>query len=285
MTITVAGANRRLLRLTSALLGRGHRVRVVTRQTGSPTAEWLRGRGAEIWQGDFDDPDTLVTTARGADAFFAAGTAHRVGPAGERRHGVAAADAAEASGVAHFVYLSGSGAGADTGVPVFDAKGSVEEHIRSLALPYTIVAPVYFMENLFNLWNLPLLRAGAFPSPVGVRTPLQQVALDDVVAFTALVLERGPNEFSGQRIAIASTASSATEAAQVLSRVLGRQFGAQRLDAELLPHALVRLFDWLERVGDHVDIPALHARYGEVPWLSFEGWVERQDWDALAGPA
>src|SRR5262249_25513482 len=144
-------------------------------------------------------PETLVAGAQGADAFFAAGTAHRVGPDGEARHGIAAADAAKISGVPHFVYMSGSGAGAETGVPVFDAKGAAEAHIRSLAVPHTIIAPVYFMENLFNPWNLQALAAGVFPSPVGTDRPLQQVAIRDVVSFAALVLER-PEEFLAKRV-------------------------------------------------------------------------------------
>jgi uncharacterized protein YbjT (DUF2867 family) len=281
MIFTVAGATGRLLPLTPTLLAHGHGVRVVTRETGSSTARELRALGAEIWRGDFDEPRTLVPAAEGADALFVAGTAHRVGPDGEARQGIAAADAAKASGVAQFVYLSGSGAGVNTGVPVFAAKHAVEAHIQSRGLPYTIIAPVYFMENLLNPWNLPALRAGIFPSPVGVRRSLQQVAIADVAAFTRLVLER-PEAFLGERVEIASDELTAAAAAQALSRAAGRHFEAQRLSLERLPDGLARLFGWLERIGDDVDIEALHDRYAEVGWHSFERWAEAQDWRGLA---
>jgi uncharacterized protein YbjT (DUF2867 family) len=225
-----------------------------------------------------------VTAAAGADAFFAAGTAHRAGPGGEVRHGIAAADAAKASGVAHFTYLSGSGAGVDTGVPVFDAKGAVEAHIRSLALAYTIVAPVYFMENLFNPWNLPALSAGVLPSPVDVDRPVQQVAIANVATFVALVLE-DPGEFVGRRVEIASDELTAADAALAMSRIVGRRFAARRVEGDSLGGGLAPLFGWLERVGDHVDIAALRARHPSVGWLSFERWAKRQDLQALArGP-
>src|SRR5437588_12669474 len=94
MTFTLAGATGRLRPLVPVLLEHGHRVRVLTRETGSRTAHELRTLGAEIWQGDFDEQQTLVHAAEGADALFAAGTAHRVGADGEARHGIAAADAA-----------------------------------------------------------------------------------------------------------------------------------------------------------------------------------------------
>src|SRR6516225_9682699 len=139
MTFAIAGATGRLRPLIRVLLEPGHHVRALTRTGESPIATELRSLGAEIWRGDFDEPETLAAAATGADALFAAGTAHRVGPDGEMRHGVAAADAAKESGVPHFVYVSGSGAGADSRVPLFDAKRAVEAHIRSLELPYMIL--------------------------------------------------------------------------------------------------------------------------------------------------
>jgi uncharacterized protein YbjT (DUF2867 family) len=280
MTFTLAGATGRLRPLPPLLLARGHRVRLVTREVTSPAAQELRGLGAEIVRGDFNDPDSLVAALRGADAFFAAGTAHRVGPDGELRHGIAAAEAANEAGVDHFVYLSGSGAANETGVPVFDAKHAVENHIRSLKLPYTIVAPVYFMENLFNPWNLAALGALIFPSPVSPERDLQQVAVNDVAAFTSTVLER-PAEFLGERVEIASDELTASEAARTISQVVGRHFDVQVVDTEGLPGGLARLFGWLEHAGDHVDIAALHADHPEVGWLSFEGWARAQDWRQL----
>jgi len=38
----------------------------------------------------------------------------------------------------------------DTGVAHFDSKYKVEEHIKTLGIPYTIVAPAYVMDNLLG---------------------------------------------------------------------------------------------------------------------------------------
>ena len=57
------------------------------------------------------------------------------------------ANAALFASVQHFVYSSVGSAYGQTGIPHFDSKWEVEEHIRSLALPYTIVRPVALMEN------------------------------------------------------------------------------------------------------------------------------------------
>jgi uncharacterized protein YbjT (DUF2867 family) len=140
------------------------------------------------------------------------------------------------------------------------------------------------MENLFNPWNLAALAAGVLPSPVDVDRPVQQVAIANVARFVALVLE-DPGEFVGKRIEIASDELTTADAALTLSRVTGRRVAAQHVERESLSDGLVRLFDWLERVGDHVDVVALRAHHPAVGWLSFERWAERQDWRALArGP-
>ena len=273
--VLVAGAIGRLGAIVDVLLARGHLVRAMTRDPGSSAAARLRRAGAEIVVGDFDDPASLATAASGMDAVFATGTAHRVGPDGERRHGTNLVAAVAAAGVSHLVYCSGDGAAADSPLPLFRVKHEVEQQIRSLPLAHTILAPVYFMENLFNPWNLPALRAGVFPSPIPVDMAIQQAAIADIAGLAALAIER-PDEFAGKRITIASDEVTGHQAADALSRAIGRQFEAEQLDPAELGPGLRALFAWLERTGHDVDIPALHGRYPEVSWHSYADWLGSQ---------
>jgi uncharacterized protein YbjT (DUF2867 family) len=274
--VLVAGATGRLGVIVDVLLDRGHSVRAMTRDAASPAALRRRAAGAAVVHGDFDDPDTIAAAAAGVDAMFATGTAHRAGPEGELRHGRNLVDAAAAADVAHLVYGSGEGAAPDSPVPLFRVKHQVEEYIRSLPIAHTILAPVYFMENLFNPWNVPMLQAGAFPSPIPVELPMQQVAIADLVQVAALAVER-PDEFSGQRLAIASDELTAEQAADILSRELGREFSAEQLPSQGLAPGLRALFDWLEHNRQSVDLVALHARYPEVGWHRYEAWLRSQD--------
>jgi uncharacterized protein YbjT (DUF2867 family) len=273
--VLVAGATGRLGAIVDALLARGHAVRAMTRNTGSPAAARLRAAGADVVYGDFDDPDGIAAAAVGADAMFATGTAHRAGPEGELRHGLAVASAAAAAGVPHLVYSSGDGAAADSALPLFRVKHQVEEHVRSLPIAHTILAPVYFMENLFNPWNLPLLHAGAFPSPIPVDLPMQQVAIADLAELAVTAIER-PDEFAGERITVASDELSGEDAARALVRVLGRDFIAAQLPSEELAPGLRALFAWLEYNRQSVDLAALHDRYPDVGWHGYEAWLRSQ---------
>ena len=271
-TVLVAGATGRLGGLVDVLLARGHHVRALTRDPESTSAQRLRRIGAEVLPGDFDQPESLESAAVGADAAFATGTAHQAGPEGELRHSRNLADAAVAAGVPHLVYSSGDGAAADSSLALFRAKFAVEEHIRSLPIRHTILAPVYFMENLFNPWNLSALGAGRFPSPVPIKLPFQQVAIADVVSFAALAIER-PHELAGRRIELASDRLTASQAASALSAVSGRRLEAEQTSADQLPLGLRALFDWLERDGHGVDMVTLHRRHPDVGWHSYPDWA------------
>jgi uncharacterized protein YbjT (DUF2867 family) len=273
--VLVAGATGRFGELVDVLLARGHAVRAMTRDPRCGAAARLRAAGAEIVAGDFDDPDSIATASAGVDALFATGTAHKAGPEGELRHGRNLAAAAVAAGVPHVVYCSGDGARPDSPLPVFRVKHQVEERIRSLPVAHTILAPVYLMENLFNPWNVPALRAGVFPSPIAVDVRLEQVATADIAELAAIAIEQ-PERFASLRIAIASDELTAVTAADALSDVTGRPFEPEQLEASDLGPGLHALFGWLGRTGHNVDIPALHGRYPEVRWHTYEGWLRSQ---------
>ena len=270
--------------LARVLLEKGHRVRAFVRKTDSPEAETLERLGAELTGGDFEEPSTIERAARGMDALFVVATPFEAGMEAETRHGIAAADAAKIAGVSHLVYSSVANADKDTGIPHFDSKRKVEEHIESLEVPYTIVAPVYFMDNLLAPWTLPQLREGRLPVALPSSRPLQQVALSDIAAFTALVLEKH-EEFEGRRVDIASDELAGEEAAEVLTRVTGREIHYVELPLEQVRQAMgedgARMFEWFDQVGYSADIAALRRDHPEVGWHTFEGWANEQEWSAL----
>jgi uncharacterized protein YbjT (DUF2867 family) len=273
--VLVAGATGRFGGIVDLLLAHGHAVRAAVRDPASPAAAGLTACGAEVIRADYEAPASLTAAARGVDAVFASGTAHRAGPDGERRHGRNLADALSAAGAPHLVFVSGAGADRHAGLPLFDAKRAVERRIAERGLPATVIAPVYLMENLFNPWNLAGIRAGFLPTPVPPGLPLQQVATADILALAVLAIER-PGAFAGERIEVASDAPTGEQAAAVLSGVLGRGFIARQLPGAALPPGLAALFAWLERDPSPVDIGALHARYPDIGWHRYGAWAERQ---------
>jgi uncharacterized protein YbjT (DUF2867 family) len=270
--------------LARVLLDKGHRVRAFVRRPDSPEAKELERLGAELTEGNFEQPSTIEDAARGVDAVFVVATPFEAGTEAEVRHGIAAVDAAKAAGVGHLVYSSVANADRDTAIPHFDSKREVEEHIERLGVPYTIVAPVYFMENLLAPWTLPELKEGRLPMALSSSRPLQQIALSDIAAFTALILEKR-KDFAGQRLDIASDEVAGDEVAETLTRVTGHEIHYVELPLEQVRQAMgddgARMFEWFDQVGYSADIAALRRDHPEVGWHTFEGWAKEQEWSAL----
>jgi len=276
LTVLFCGATGRLAALAPLLLSHGNLVLAATRDPASPAARRLRKAGAQLVQAGFDDLASLRAAAAEADAVVAAGTAHAAGPAADIRHGRNIVDAARAAGVGHLVYITVAGASQPTGVPIIDSKHAVEQHLRGSGVPYTIIAPVYFMENVWNPWNQAALAAGHWPSPVTRSRLLQQIPLADVLAFTVHVLE-SRDGMLGQRIEIASDQLTAEQAAGVISRLINRTVEV----TEPPPGQGNPMSAWLEHAGPAVDIAALRRQYPYVGWHTFAEWAATQDWYPL----
>jgi uncharacterized protein YbjT (DUF2867 family) len=279
LEILVLGATGRFSPLVGRLLNRGHHVRAASREPDSPRSAALRGLGAAVVPVDLDDPASIERAARAADAIFFAGTLHAAGPAVDARHGGAVVAAAAAASMRHLVFVSVAGADRPSNVPAFESKRLVEDRLRESAVPHTILAPVYLMENLWNPWNLPVLHAGRLPSPIRPELPLHQVALSDIIVFAAHVLGRRA-DFLGRRIEIASDRLSALEAAATLGELLGRQPEVELQNAV----GPAPLFDWLDRVGYTTDVEELRRRFPEIGWHRYRDWARRQDWSPLTEP-
>jgi len=243
----------------------------------------LRERGVEVVVGDFTDRDSLVRAARGADAVYAMSTPYEQGAEQETAQGITITDAARAARIAHFVYSSVASADRGTGIGHFDGKYSVEKHIQASGMPYTIVAPVFFMENLLQPWTLPSLRQGKLAMALPAGRPLQQVAVTDIGAFVAAVIDRGDTLF-GRRVDIAGDELTGDQAAAVLSKVTGREiryegFPPAGLRAQSEDMAL--MFEWFDSTGYAADIKSLRRHFPEVMWHTFEEWARKQDWSVL----
>ncbi len=268
---------------TRVLLRKGHRVRALSRRIDSPAARELSRLGAQVVVGDFEDVTSLTRAARGMDAVFAMTTFVEGGPEGETRHGVNMLDAAEAAGVKHFMYSSVSDADRNTGIHHFESKSEVEKHLRERSIPYTIVAPVFLMENLKSPWHLPALQQGSFAIPMPADRKLQQVALVDAAEFEMLVVENR-EQFLGKRLNIVSDELTGANVAEILSRVTGQDIRFSQVPIEQVREAsedTALMYEWFVRVGYSADIPSGRQDYPEVGWHTFEEWAKSQDWSVL----
>jgi uncharacterized protein YbjT (DUF2867 family) len=258
--------------LARLLLQKKHKVYALTRNTQSSAAQDLRNMGASIVKGDLDDPNSLQHAVKDVQSVFLMGTPFEDGTEGETRRGKSMADIAKENNIEHLVYSSVANADKNTGIPHFESKYKVEQHIKNLGLPYTIIGPTFFMENLLG----PGLEQGQLALPLSPSTTLQQSALENIAEFSALVLERR-KLFLGKRIDIASDEVTGEQATNILSNVLGYKIRYLPVPSEQVYQGnqdMARMYEWYEKVGTGIDISALHQEYPEVKWLTFGDWVK-----------
>jgi uncharacterized protein YbjT (DUF2867 family) len=266
-----------------ALLSRGHRVKALTRKPDSDAARRLASAGADVVAGDLGNAASVLEAAGDVDTMFLMGNSYEAGTEQETRQGIIAADAAKAAGVGHLIYSSVADANKKTGIPHFESKYLVERHVAGLGIPYTISAPVAFMENTVAPWSIGGLRQGTHAFAMPPKRVLQLVALVDIGAFVAALAERRETVF-GKRFDFAGDELSGEEQAKILSQAIGRP-----IDYQEIPIAAIRqqsedaalMFEWFDRVGYDADIAALQSDFPEVHWHSFTDWARGFDWSAL----
>ncbi len=259
---------------------RGFPVRALTRDPSRARA--LVNQGITVVRGDYDDPGSLMSALEGVHGVFSVQTWTEAGVEGEVRQGKALADAAARSRIAHFVYSSVGGADRRTGIPHFESKFRIEEHLRVLGMKYTILRPTFFMENWLGMADQ--LHSGAIALPLAPDRALQQVAVDDIGAFAALAFEY-PGRWQDRAVELAGDERTLSDLAALFTTVLGHPVRytpiawdefEQRAGSEV-----ARMWRWFQEAGYQADITALRAIYPRL--TTFERWVQAQDWQAPRG--
>jgi uncharacterized protein YbjT (DUF2867 family) len=262
--------------VATALLTKGQKIRVMSRTPEKAAA--LAKAGAEVVKGNLTNASDLQAALRGVHGVFAMSTPFEAGMDQEVRQGIMMADAAKQAGIVHYVYTSVGSAHRNTGIPHFETKWKVEQHIRQIGLPATVLRPVWFMEN-FTTFSKPSAD-GILMMPMRADKKLAMVALRDIGEFGATAFMR-PNDFLGQAIDLAGDELTMQEVAAQLSKVTGRSIQFQALPLEqaeaALGHDLATMFRWFNEVGYQINVAALKQTFG-IPLTTFAEWIKTVDW-------
>src|SRR6202035_4334881 len=156
-------------------------------------------------------------------------------------------------------------------------------HIAQAGVRATILAPVYFMENLY--FAREQLAKGIYPATLPPARKLAQVAVADIGAVAVRVLEDA-GRFTGKRFDLAGDELTGNDVVAILSRVTGRPFAYYQVPLDVIGQRMgedaVRMYEWFDRVGFAVDRAALRREFPDVAFHDFESWAKVQDgWNTL----
>jgi uncharacterized protein YbjT (DUF2867 family) len=276
-----------------ALLSRGKfAVRALTRKTDSPAANALRDLGAEIVQGDLDDPASLAAALEGVYGVFGVTNfwEHFGKEAEQGRNLVKAVADAH---VQHFIFSTLPPIEKETNgalkSPHFDLKAEHEDYARSLGIPATFIHMPFYYENF--LYFFPPKPAGDGTYQIGFPqgdTPLAAISVQDVGLLVAPMFEQ-PEKYIGQVVKLAGDELPPSQYAEVMSRVAGADVKYHYIPRETFaafgfPGA-EDLADMFEYYRLHIpsrakDVETCRALAPEVQ--SFETWAARNE-SALRG--
>jgi uncharacterized protein YbjT (DUF2867 family) len=263
--------------VTHLLAAKKVRVRVLTRNLESPKAKSLAARGVELVKGDFEDVASLGTALAGVSAAFSVQQwTEKGGTAAEELNGKRFADAVKASGSPHLVYSSAEGVERKSGLGHYESKWAIEQHIRDLKLPATILRPVGFMDALGVPAMQRGLYLGMFRANWGVSHRVQFVATYDIGWFAARALE-DPDRYAGRVIPLAGDELNVADMIRTFKTVIGHKPWVAPIPTfvakMMIPKEFADMFRWIREKGFEANIAQVRQEYPQL--LTFAGWLKK----------
>ena len=256
------------------LLAGGWRLRGLTRNLKGPAATRLAAAGVELVEGDMSDPAALDRLVQGAHGLYAVTDFFRNGLAREVEQGRLLAAAAARAGVRHLVFPSVALSDQRTGIPYFEAKVAIEQHVQASGVPATILRLAIFMEDLVETKYAPPMWWGTVRRTVGADKRLYWIAVDDVGAIVARVFAN-PEAYAGQALTLAGDWKSIAEARAIFKRVTGKTPLAIPAPLWLIRRVvnadLVPMWEWLGKHPVVSDLEPARRIFPEV--MDMERWL------------
>lgn len=163
---------------------------------------------------DFESPDTWKPALQGVKRLF---LVRPPAISNVKKHIVPFLTEAKAQGVEHIVFLSLLGAESNSLVPHY----AVEQHLFTLGVPYTLLRPSFFMQNLDTTHRLDIKERSEIYVPAG-KGKTGFIDARDIAAVGALALSSDAH-FNKAYPLTGGAALTYTEVAEIFSRELGRK--------------------------------------------------------------
>jgi len=259
-----------------SLIKNGFKVKVLTRNASSPKIQSLKNLDAEIIEGDLNNRETFQNALKDVDGIFCVLT-YNYGVEKEIKQGIQLADLARVHDIKHFLYSSVIGADLNTGIPHWESKFKIENHIKQLGLPFTIIRPTSLYENfLFPQVKSRILK-GKLASPVNKDVVQQFISSKDIGEISASIF-MNPDKYLGKTITVAAEELDMKKVADTFTEVMGKEIKYQKLPMLITRLVMgkdnAKMFKWVNE-NDAVFVKDLDAFKKEYPNLTgLKEWVQ-----------
>ena len=262
--------------VAASLIKNGFKIKVLTRKTDSVKAQNLQKQNVELIKGDLSYLDTFRNHLKDIDGIFSVQTFEN-GIDKEIKQGMDLAMLAKEYGVDHLLYSSVAGADLNTGIPHFDSKFKIENYMKQLGLPYTIIRP----NSLFENFLIPQVRSrilkGKLASPINQNKTQQFISAVDVGEISAGIF-LNKDKYLGKTITIGSEEMNMQQVATIFSEVLDKEISYQKFPMLIarfvMGKDLYKMFKWINE-NDAIFMKDLELFKKENPnLLSLRQWIK-----------
>jgi len=176
--------------------------------------------------------------------------------------------------IQHFVYLSSSGANRNTGIEYFDSKYELEQMLKKSGLPYTILRPVFFMENFLTSAYTDI-KNGVYKTFLRPNNKLQLISIRDIGRFTLHVFDN-PDKCLGKEYDIIADELTQTEIALILN------CRYERVDINKVEESVRDLYQWQDAAGFNANIVEIKK---VINFCDFRTWATKKKLGSAKKPA
>jgi len=230
-----------------SLLKNGFAVKALARNISSPEAKLLRELNAELVQGDLNNPEGFANQLQDISGIFSVQTFAN-GTDKEIKQGIGLVDLAKSQKVDFFLYSSVLGADIHSGIPIWESKFTIENHLRKSGLPFCIIRPASFFEN----FQIPAVKKrilkGKLGSPVGRNILQPFISALDIGNVSAAIF-KNEEKFLGKTVSLVAEEMNLDEVSAIFSETLGREIKYQQLPMFLtrliMGRNLYEMFKWV----------------------------------------
>lgn len=262
--------------VAKSLLSDGWIVHAMTRNPNQSAIKELEQDGAVIVQADMNDKQSLVEAMENVYGVYSVQSFDPKDPEKEVQQGKMIADVAKQVGTTHFVYGPAAGAERYSGADNFASKWQIEEHIRALDLPYTILRHTFFIDNFTGFAKAQddkIVIQGFMDSEI----PLQMLAVQDIGAFAAITFSQ-PKQYIGKAMELAGEEITLNEIAKKLSERF--EVSCEIVDERKKFQQMMKMFEWFEYEGYEANIAELCKINPQL--LNFDDWLQELEWKDFA---
>ncbi|HSB92783.1 MAG TPA: NmrA/HSCARG family protein, partial [Flavitalea sp.] len=224
------------------------RVRAVSRDPNSDKAKDLAARGAEVVNGDVDDPASLATVLDGAyGAFFVTFFWAHFSAEKETAEAKSFAAAAKAAGLKHVIWstledvreyvpLEDNSMPTLQGkykVPHFDGKGEGDKYFIEAGVPVTFLLASFYWDNMIYFGMGPKRGADGKLSitfPMGDKKMAGIAGAD--IGKCAYGIFKAKEKYIGKRVGIAGEQLTISDMAKSLSKAIGEEVSYNKVTPE-----------------------------------------------------